>query len=118
MQATGVKYMYFKYMYGHQHAASGAYLLQFYYALEGAIKSKNPSVLNDTKSGAPYQVLQALARGHRSCLRTLAVDSCATSDSMALQVLKAFLTGINGGGLGTRSQYAFDNLNIPAVSGE
>lgn len=32
-----------------------------------------------------------------------------------LQVLKQFLTGINGGGPGTRSEYAFDNLNIPAV---
>lgn len=32
-----------------------------------------------------------------------------------LQVLKQFLVGINGGGPGTRSQYAFDNLNIPAV---
>ena len=31
-------------------------LLQFYYALEGAIKSKSPAVLNDTKPGAPYQV--------------------------------------------------------------
>ena len=36
---------------------SGAvYLLQFYYELEGAIKSKDPAVLNDTMPGAPYQV--------------------------------------------------------------
>lgn len=31
--------------------------MQFYYELEGEIKSKDPGVLNSTKPGAPYQVL-------------------------------------------------------------
>ena len=36
---------------------SAVCLLQFYYELEGALKSKNPAVLNNTMPGAPYQVL-------------------------------------------------------------
>ena len=40
---------------------------------------------------------------------------CVQAPGTPFGTLKQLLLGINGGGPGTRSQFAFDHLNLPAV---